>query len=256
MMSQDLTRPSAEIRIHQDSEETKWSTTSQEELLGEELEDMDAKEQDMYDSYDRIERAALSEDFAKIKLTQYLQTIESKEDKMINFPTRVDIEHDAMEAWKALNPRSGKFEKQDQEVIAKVVDWLDGISLYEIETMTPGIYMGPVIATYEQELRQKILPWIARRHLLGNDPDLARLTEFGEGTLRRKRLYDIYGRIKLSVIKRAKITNEMEELRYKISRVIAKNSLMSYASPLRSYIIQMQNRLHYLSNARVSSSYL
>ena len=255
-MSQDLERPLAEIRIYQDSEEMKWSTTSQAELLDEELEDMDDEEEDMYDSYDRIERAALSEDLAKIKLTQYLQGLEGKDDRLVNFPTRVDIEHDALEAWKVINPRSGRFEEQDQEVIARVVDWLDGISLYQIETMTPGIYMGPVIATKEQELRQKILPWIARRHLLDNDPDLARLAEFGEGTLRRMRIYDTYGRIKLSVIKRAKITNEMEELRYKISRVIAKNSLMSYASPLRSYIIQMQNRLHYLSNARVSSSHL
>ena len=254
-MSQDLERPLAEIRIYQDSEEMKWSTASQAELLDKELEDMNDEEENMYDSYDRIERAALSEDFAKIKLTQYLQGLEEKDDRLVNFPTRVDIEHDALEAWKALNPRSGRFEEQDQEVIAKVVDWLDHISLYQIETMTPGIYMGPVIATKEQELRQKILPWIAKKHLLDNGNDLARLEEFGGEIFQSTRISDIYARIKLSTIKRAKITNEIEELNYKISRLKANNRMMSYASPVLSYIIQLQNRLHYLSNARESASY-
>ena len=66
-MSQDLERPLAEIRIYQDSEEMKWSTASQAELLDE---DMDDEEENMYDSYDRVERENLSEDLARIKLAQ------------------------------------------------------------------------------------------------------------------------------------------------------------------------------------------
>ena len=69
-MSQNLEKPLAEIRIYQDSEEMKWSTASQAELLDEEMEDMDDEEENMYDSYDRVERENLSEDLARIKLAQ------------------------------------------------------------------------------------------------------------------------------------------------------------------------------------------
>ena len=77
----------------------KWSTASQAELLDEELEDMDDEEENMYDSYDRIERETLSEDLARIKLVQYLEGLE-KDDRLVNFATRVDIEQDVLEAWK------------------------------------------------------------------------------------------------------------------------------------------------------------
>ena len=98
-MSQDLEKPLAEIRIYQDSEEMKWSTASQAELLDEEMEDMDDEEENMYDSYDRVERENLSEDLARIKLVQYLEGLE-KDDRLVNFATRVDIEQDVLEAWK------------------------------------------------------------------------------------------------------------------------------------------------------------
>ena len=252
-----LVRPLVEIRIHEDSEEMKWSTISQAELLellDEDLEDMADEEETVYDLHDETEREALSEDLAKTKLTEYLQEIEGKDERLVNFHTRVDIEHNALEAWKAINPRSGNFEDQNQEVIARIVDWLDKISLYQIELVTPGLYMGPIIATKEQELRQKLLLWVAKRHLLDNDPDLARVAEFGGGTLRRMRFFNTKDRMKLSIIKRANITNEMDMLKLKISRLTANNSIVSYASPFRFHIIQLQNRLRYLSNARVSAS--
>ena len=255
IMSQSLKRPSTDIRTDQDSEGTRWSMASLVDLLDEELEDMNDAEEHLYDSYDRIERAALSEDFARIKLTQYLQGLEDKDDRLVNFPVRVNIELDALEAWKALNPRSGRFEKQDQEVIAKVVTWLDRISLYQIETMTLGISMGPIIATKEQELRQELLPWIAKKHFLDNNNDQERLAEFGGENLRCKLLFDTYARIKLSLIKRAEIMDEIEELQYKINRLTATNRLVSHDSPIRLYITQLQNRLHYLSNARESANY-
>ena len=254
-MSQGFKRPSADIRIDQDSEGTRWLMASLVDLLDGELEAINDAEEHLYDSYDRIERAALSEDFARIKLTQYLQELEDKDGRLVNFPVRVNIELDALEAWKALNPRSGRFEKQDQEVIDKVVAWLDRISLHQIETMTLGIHMGPIIATKEQELRQELLPWIAKKHFLDNDNDLERLAEFGGETLRCKLLSDTYARIKLSLIKRAEIMNEVEELKYKISRLTANNRMVSHDSPIRLYITQLQNRLHYLSNARESASY-
>ena len=67
--------------------------------MDEELEDMDDEEENMYDSYDRIERETLSEDLARIKLAQYLKGLE-KADRLVNFATRVDIEQDVLEAWK------------------------------------------------------------------------------------------------------------------------------------------------------------
>ena len=252
-----LVRPLADIRIHEDSEEMTWSTISQAELLellDEDLEDVANEEQIVYDSHDETDKEALSEDLAKTKLTEYLQGLEEKDDRLVNFHTRVDIEHSALEAWKAINPRSGYFEDQNQEVIARIVDWLDNISLYQIELVNPGLYMGPIIATKEQELRQKLLLWVAKRHLLDNDPNLARVAELGGGTLRRMRFYNTKDRMKLSIIKRANITNEMDMLKLKISRLTANNSIVSYASPFRFHIIQLQNRLRYLSNARVSAS--
>ena len=253
-----LEKPLEEIRIHEDSEEMSWSTTSQAELLqslDQDLEDMANAEETMYDLHDEIEKEASSEDLAKTKLAEYLQEIEGKDERLVNFHTRVDIEHNALEAWKALNPRSGNFEDQNEEVIARIVDWLDQISLYQIELVAPRLHMGPVIATKEQELRQKLLLWIAKRHLLNNDPDLIRVAEFGGGTLRRMRFYNTKDRIKWSVIKRASITNEMDILKPKISRLTAGSSIVAYASPFRWYIIQLQNRLRYLSNARVSASH-
>ena len=65
-MSQDFERPLVDIRIDQDSEETKWSMASLADLLDEEMEDMDEQQRAAWMAGKEEENNQVEEDLADL----------------------------------------------------------------------------------------------------------------------------------------------------------------------------------------------
>ena len=155
----------------------------------------------------------------KQRVCQYLDVQENKDDRIVNFDVRTDIEQDALDAWLVLNPRS-KMLGSDPNVVRKVTMWLDQISLFQIDTLSPDLDTGPVVATKEQKLRQELLPWLTRRHDSIHDPDLA---QFPELSYLFHEYFGTFDRIESSVIREESILREIRKIKARLSQ-LTKNS--------------------------------